>query len=136
MHDLKKRLKNELAELKSKGKLGMAEIELIQKITDSIKNIDKIAMLEGDDDDGYAGRRGGMRRGEHYVRAHYSRGRDWDDEEDDYSGRRGQRRDSRGRYSGVDGKDEMIEHLSMAMEASSAEDREAIRRLMNKLERM
>lgn len=133
MYELRRKLERELEEITAKNKLSNVDIEMADRITDAIKNIDKIKLLnEGEDDEGYSAARRGMRRGEHYVRAHYSRDGGWDD--GDYSGRRS-RRDGRGRYSGADGREEMLDHLSAAMESSSAEDKEAIRRLMDKLGR-
>lgn len=44
------------------------------------------------------------------------------------------RRDSRGRYSRDDGRSEMMEHLEMAMDSATAEDRETIKRFMRQLE--
>ena len=84
MYDLRNMLCDELDELARKGELGAGDLEIAHKLTDTIKNIDKIEMLE---DDGYS--RGGdwqadmrgtygrgssyARRGTHYVRGHYSR---------------------------------------------------------------
>lgn len=100
--ELKKKLCRELEQIKGKGSLGMAEIEVIDKLTNSIKNIGKIMdMDEGghsqaryrysrdmdrsntsynsyDDgmNDGYSKDNSYARRGMHYVRGHYSRGAD------------------------------------------------------------
>lgn len=89
MYELREMLCKELEELTRKGELGAGDLEIAHKLTDTIKNIDKIEMLE---DDGYSQRRysgGGdweadmrgtygrgssyARRGSHYVRGHYSR---------------------------------------------------------------
>lgn len=134
MHELKRRLRKEIDEIERKiekrGDIDMGDIEALSRLTDTIKNIDKICLLEsGEDDEGYSS----ARRGEHYVRAHYSRdgGRGYDGRGGSYRSR-----DARGRYSSGDGREEMLEHLSMAMAASSEEDKEHIRRLMDKLDRM
>ena len=84
MYDLRNMLCDELDELARKGELGAGDLEIAHKLTATIKNIDKIEMME---DDGYS--RGGdwrssmrgaydrdmsnARRGTHYVRGHYSR---------------------------------------------------------------
>ena len=84
MYELRNMLCDELDELARKGDLGAGDLEIAHKLTDTIKNIDKIEMME---DDGYS--RGGdwqadmrgtygrgssyARRGTHYVRGHYSR---------------------------------------------------------------
>ena len=51
MYDLRNMLCNELDELARKGELGAGDLEIAHKLTDTIKNIDKIEMLE---DDGYS----------------------------------------------------------------------------------
>lgn len=95
--DLKRELCKKLDNIKAKGTLGMAEIDIIDKLTHIIKNIDKIMENE---DGGYSGRmysRGGMwnadgtynsyapdmygkdssyARGTRYSRNGYSRGAD------------------------------------------------------------
>lgn len=96
MYELRNMLCDELDELARKGDLGAGDLEIAHKLTDTIKNIDKIEMME---DDGYSRDgdylrdgdyfRGGdwradmrgtygrgssyARRGTHYVRGHYSR---------------------------------------------------------------
>lgn len=89
MYELRDMLCKELDELVRKGELGTGDLEIAHKLTDTIKNLDKIERLE--DDDGYSSRysrdgnweadmrgtygRGNSyaRRGSHYVRGHYSR---------------------------------------------------------------
>lgn len=94
MYDLRNMLCDELDELARKGELGAGDLEIAHKLTDTIKNIDKIEMLEDDgysrdedyslrysrDGDWQPGMRGAYdrnmsnaRRGTHYVRGHYSR---------------------------------------------------------------
>ena len=83
MYELKEKLCQELDEIARKGELGAGDLEIVHKLTDTIKNLDKIEMLE---DDGYSqegySREGGnsyargssyANRGKHYVRGHYSR---------------------------------------------------------------
>ncbi len=89
MYDLRDMLCKELDEISRKGELGAGDLDIAHKLTDTIKNIDKIEMLE---DDGYSQRRYSRdgdwetdmrgtygkgnsyaRRGTHYVRGHYSR---------------------------------------------------------------
>ena len=50
----------------------------------------------------------------------------------DYSSRRGGR--SRGGYSRDDGRSQMMEHLEMALDSASDQDREIIKRFMRQLE--
>ena len=94
MYDLRNMLCDELDELARKGELGAGDLEIAHKLTDTIKNIDKIEMLEDDgysrdedyslrysrDGDWQSGMRGAYdrdmsnaRRGTHYFRGHYSR---------------------------------------------------------------
>lgn len=133
LHELKEKLWSELDELADKREMGAGDLEVVHKITDTIKNIDKICMLE---DGEYSEAVDGMdygrgvsyaNRGKHYVRGHYSR----DGGMDGYSSRR---RDSRGRYSRDDGRSEMMEHLEMALDSASDQDRETIKRFMRQLE--
>lgn len=103
--------------------------------TDTIKNINKICMLE--EEGGYSSAVDGMdygrgssyaNRGKHYVQGHYSRDGGMD------RGGYSSRRDSRGRYSRDDGRSEMMEHLEMAMDTATDQDRETIKRFMRQLE--
>ena len=136
MEKLKEKLWKELDEISDKPDLSSGDLEAAHKLTDTIKNIDKICMLEEDGDysrggdwaaDGTYGRGSSYaNRGKHYVRGHYSR----DGGRDGYSSRR----DGRGRYSKGDERSEMMEHIEMAMDAATPEDRETIKRFMRQLE--
>lgn len=104
MEDLKEMLCKELDEIAMKGKLVAGDLQTIHMLTDTIKNIDKIGMLdEGYSGDGEWTANGRYERGRdnaysgrmHYVRGHYSR----DDGYDMISERIGEMIDS-GRYSG------------------------------------
>lgn len=135
LNELKDKLHDELDEISRKPELGAGDLEIIHKLTDTIKNIDKICMLEEGDgysetvDSGDYGRGSSYaNRGKHYVRGHYSRDSGMD--RGDYSSRR----DSRGRYSRDDGRSEMMEHLEMAMDTATDQDRETIKRFMRQLE--
>ena len=79
----------EKAKKMSGGKLSTQELEKIHKLTDTVKNIDKIEMLEGDK--GYSEDGHYMGEGRIYGTS-YARGRG-----------RNARRDSMGRYSRDDG---------------------------------
>ena len=131
MHELKEKLCDELEEIANKGELGAGDLEIIHKLTDTIKNLDKIGMLE----DGYSqagnweieGR--AYNRGSSYARrkrdsmGRYSR-----------DGRAMRYRDGR-MYSRDEAKDDMMEQMETLMEqAGSEKEREAIRRCMNQLE--
>lgn len=136
LHELKEKLWAELEELAEKRDMSAGDLEVVHKITDTIKNIDKICMLE--EEGGYSEAVDGMdygrgssyaNRGKHYVRGHYSR-----DGGRDGMGGYSSRRDNRGRYSRDDGRSEMMEHLEMALDSASDQDRETIKRFMRQLE--
>lgn len=137
LHELKEKLWAELDELAEKREMGAGDLEVVHKLTDTIKNIDKICMLEEEGgyseavDGGDYGRGSSYaNRGKHYVRGHYSRDGRRNDGMGDYSSRR----DSRSRYSRADGRSEMMEHIEMAMDAATPEDKETIKRFMRQLE--
>ena len=124
MHELKEKLCEELEEIARKPEMSAGDLEAAQKLTDTIKNIDKIEMLE--EDDGYS-RAGNW---EADMRGTYARG----------SSYRGRKRDSMGRYS-RDGRysrhasPDMMDKLQTMMDNASTErERDAIRRLMNEME--
>ena len=124
MHELKEKLCEELEEIARKPEMSAGDLEAAHKLTDTIKNIDKIAMLE--EDGGYS-RAGDW---EADMRGTYARG----------SSYRGRKRDSMGRYS-RDGRysrhasPDMMDKLQTMMDNASTErEREAIRRLMNEME--
>lgn len=129
MHELKEKLCEELEEIARKPEMSAVDLEAVHKLTDTIKNIDKIEMLE--EDDGYS-RAGNW---EADMRGTYGRG----------SSYRGRKRDSMGRYSRdgrMDGyslhnaREAMMEQAHEMMEnATNEREREAIRRFMAELER-
>lgn len=134
LYELKDKLHAELEEISRKPELGAGDLEIVHKLTDTIKNIDKICALE--EDGGYSSAVDGMdygrgssnaNRGKHYVRGHYSR----DGGRDGYP----MRRDGRGRYSQDDGREEMIEHVRMAIETAPDEYKEDIKRFLREIER-
>lgn len=149
MHKIKEMLMNELYQYEDKAKrmsggtLSAQELEHIHKLTDTVKNIDKIEMFETDD--GYSGDTDFMgegkmygtsyargRRGEHYVRGHYSRdGMRYDDGDTSYA----RKRDSMGRYSRDDAKKHLIDKAEEMLEmADSEKERKAIHHFIKALE--
>ena len=150
---IKKMLCKELDEYAIKSKLTMSDLQPVHLMTDIIKNLDKIEMLE--DEGGYSEARGGM-RGRSYMN-----GSSYDDDMM-YSERRGRgrnaKRDSMGRYSSDDGmsyddtsyardgrsgmrgysrddgKERMIEHLEDLAENADTKSREAIHRAIKRIE--
>ena len=147
MHKIKEMLINQLYELEEKaakmpsGKINANDLEIIHKLTDTVKNIDKIEMLE----DGGHSEDGGMWT----ARGNYGGGMSYNEGGSSYTrGRMRAKRNSMGRYSRDagrggnyggysrdDGREHMMEQLEGMMEETSTEkEREAIRRCMAQLE--
>ena len=117
LYDLRDMLCSELDEIAHKGEMSAGDLETVHKLTDTIKNIDKIEMLESD---GYSRSDGGVwtsrgnygrgssyaRRGTHYVRGHYSRD---------------------------DGRDAMLRRVQEMMDDADDSDREIISRCYDAL---
>lgn len=150
MHDLKDLLCAELEDYaekgKKSGKMSMGDLDSIHKLTDTVKNILKIDMLEeesGYSEDGhYMGE--GRIYGTSYDRGtSYARGRGRYAKRDSmgrYSRDDGYMlRDGRGMrdgYSREDGKAYMMEQLEDMMEnAEKPAEKEALRRCMEALKR-
>lgn len=150
MHKIKEMLMKELYEYedkakKSSGKLSAGDLETIHKLTDTVKNIDKIEMLE--DGEGYSGDTDFMGEGRMFGTSYRSNDYMYNSNGgqggSSYARGRGRnaRRDSRGRYSSDgrysrDGaKESLIEKLEEAMdEAENEQDREKIRRVIMQIE--
>lgn len=125
LYDLKEKLCKELEEYAQKSNMNAGDLEMVHKLTDTIKNLDKIEMLE---DGGYSqagdweGRGSYARgssyanRGKHYVRGHYSRDGRMDG------------------YSRHDAKEAMMEQLGEIMSGANDREREILRRAMSQLE--
>ena len=148
---IKKMLCKELDEYAMKNKLTMNDLQPVHLMTDIIKNLDKIEMLE-EESGGYSEARGGM-RGRSYMH-----GSSYDDDMM-YSERRGRgryaKRDSMGRYSSDmgssyddyseermdrrysrdDAKDHLMSALGEAMEDADPKEREILKDAMRKIER-
>lgn len=137
LDELRDKFCDELDEIARKPEMGAGDLELVHKLTDTIKNIDKICIM--DEDGGYSqagdwearGRFGDM----------YSR-----DNGSSYGGRR---RDAMGRYSRDDGMSYrggrrgysraggMMEHLDMMMdEATDERQKDVIRRFRKQLQEL
>ena len=145
---IKKMLCKELDEYAMKGKLTMADLEAVHKLTDTVKNLDKIEMLE-EESEGYSEARGGRGRGRSYMG-----GSSYDDDMM-YSERRGRdrnaRRDSMGRYSSDmedysearmdrrysrdDAKDHLLDKMGEMMSSADEDQREILKDAMRKIER-
>ena len=137
---IKKMLCKELDEYAMKSKLSMADVDAIHTLTDSVKNLDKIAMLEdGNSYDGYSEMReypymGGSSyargRGRYAKRDSMGRYSSDDRMTDDYSEARMDRR-----YSRDDAKGHMMNKLGSMMEDAGPNEREILKDAMRKIER-
>mgnify|MGYP001025188976 FL=1 len=120
LEDICEKLCRELDEIAKKPELGAGDLDIVHKLTDTMKNIYKIEMYE--EDGGYSrageweadmrGRYGRgnsyAHRGQHYVRGHYSR---------------------------TDARERMRSQMEdMIRDADDDRTREAIRRCMNELD--
>lgn len=125
LYDLREMFCEELEEIARKPEMSAGDLETVHKLTDTIKNIDKICCLNGMD--GYSqygdwrfDGSGNYGRGNSYARERDSKGR--------YMGRT--------HYSRDDAKNHMIYQLeSMLEEASNEKERNAITRCMEQLEK-
>ena len=121
MYDLKDMLCAELDEIGKKGEMSAGDLETVHKLTDTIKNIDKIVMLE---DDGYSRDEDYSRDGDWgtNMRGNYGRGSSY--------ARRGSHY-VRGHYSRDDGRASLIERLEDIMRGADSKDRESIQRCID-----
>ena len=153
LEKLKETLCEELDKFAKSGDVTVNSLEKIHKLTDTIKNIDKIMALE--ESEGYSEARGGRGRG----RSSYAMGGSSYDDDMMYSERRGRgrnaKRDSMGRYSSDGGSyeggsyerggqggysrdeatDWMMRELGSMMEDADPKQREALKKCMRELER-
>ena len=134
---IKKMLCKELDEYAMKGRISGSDLDMIWKLTDTVKNLDKIEMLEdGNSYDGYSEMReypymGGSSyaRGRGRYAKRDSMGRYSSDMGDDYSERMDRR------YSRDDAKDHMMSKLGSMKDSADPNEREIIKDCMRKLER-
>ena len=127
MHALKSMLEKELKVYEGRTKLNLADLDAVHKLTDTVKNICKIEMLEEGENDDYSearySRRGGYAydggnsydSGNSYARRHYVRGH--------YS------RDGGG-YSRDGSSERVMDMMRDMMEDASPEERKTIERMM------
>ena len=133
MHELKEKLCEELDEIARKPEMGAGDLEIIHKLTDTIKNLDKIEMLE---DGGYSqagdweieGR--AYNRGSSYARrkrdsmGRYSR-----------DGRAMRYRDDR-MYSRAEAKEDIMDQIEDMMGDADEKEKAILRRAMTELEKV
>lgn len=135
LYKLKDMLCEELKEYGSKSEMSAGSLEIVDKLSHAIKNLDKIIEKYEEEEEGYSGNymyeRGGNRGG-NYAYARGGRGRGSN-----------ARRDSMGRYSSArdggysrnDGKEEMVMQLrEMMQDAPNERTRTRIQELIQDFE--
>ena len=138
MNKIKKMLCKELEEYGEQKSISASDVEMIHKLTDTIKNLDKIEMLE--DEGGYSGHYPMYDDGVSYARGRGryakrdSRGRYSSDMDGNYSDEYSDRGYDRC-YSRGDAKDHMMSKLGEMMENADPNEREALKEAMRKIER-
>lgn len=128
LYDLREMLCEELDEYNRNAKNGLNErvLDTVHKLTDTIKNIDKIMMLEDGDysrtGEWEADMRGNYGRTENYNRgsSYANRGRHY----------------VRGHYSRGDGRERMISDIENMMQDATGAERDAYKRALDILNNM
>lgn len=122
LEDLRETLCRELNEIAEKGELSAGDLETVDKLTHTLKNLDKIMMSEG-----YSN------AGDWYAMGNYGRGMYRDERYD--TSYRGRKRDSMGRYSRADAREDMADKLRRMMDdAPDSRTREALEKALRSME--
>ena len=123
LEDLLETLCRELNEIAEKGELSAGDLETVDKLTHTLKNLDKI-MMGGE----YSN------AGDWYAMGNYGRDGYRVDYRDGTS-YRGRKRDSMGRYSRTDAKEEISDKLRRMMDdAPDSRTREALEKALRCME--
>lgn len=120
LYDLREMLCEELDEYNRDAKNGLNErvLDTVHKLTDTIKNIDKIMMLE-DGDYSRAGELEADMRGNYGRTENYNRGNSYANRGRHYV---------RGHYSRGDGRERMISDIEDMMQDATGAERDAYKR--------
>ena len=144
LYDLREMLMDELEQITKRGQITEGSLDIVQKLTHSIKSIDTILAMEQssgesresrESRDGYSGRRyrEGSRESSYdggtsgRRRDSMGRFRDGGSSSDGYSGRRG--------YSRDEAKDKLVSGLEGMMDDVSPETQHAISKAIRALEK-
>jgi hypothetical protein len=138
--DLKDKLCEEVDIIAKKGDISMSDLERVHKLTDTIKNIEKIKMYSeySEEDEEYSQRRGRSRNAHRDSMGRYSRdgggsyrgGSSYDDGSYDDGGSSYRR----GGYSRAEGKEHMMQKLETMMDnAENVREREALQKCLREL---
>lgn len=120
LEDIREMLCEELDEIAKKGELTAGSLETVHKITDTVKNIDKIYMLEEQGNSG----------DDWYARGSYRRGRFMADGYGDTSGMMSGRGRSYRSYSRAEGKDMLRDRMEEMMDRVSGDERQILQHAM------
>lgn len=134
---IKEMLNSELEIFGKKNALTIADLEKIHKLTDTIKNLDKIMLLEEDEYEigGSSYARGRGRNAKRDRMGRYSSDVAYYDDDVSYArGDRGRRYSRDDGYSNAS--DDMMSMLGEMMEDANPKEREALKECMRALERM
>lgn len=128
LYDLREMLCEELDEYNRDAKNGLNErtLDTVHKLTDTIKNIDKIMMLE-DGDYSRTGEWEADMRGNYGRTENYSRGNSYANRGRHYV---------RGHYSRGDGRERMISDIENMMQDATGAERDAYKRALDILNNM
>ena len=128
LYDLREMLCEELDEYNRNAKNGLNErvLDTVHKLTDTIKNIDKIMMLE-DGDYSRTGEWEADMRGSYGRTENYNRGNSYANRGRHYV---------RGHYSRGDGRERMISDIESMMQDATGAERDAYKRALDILSNM
>ncbi len=128
LYDLREMLCEKLDEYNRDAKNGLNErvLDTVHKLTDTIKNIDKIMMLE-DGDYSRAGELEADMRGNYGRTENYNRGTSYANRGRHYV---------RGHYSRGDGRERMISDIENMMQDATGAERDAYKRALDILNNM
>lgn len=128
LYDLREMLCEELDEYNRDAKNGLNErvLDTVHKLTDTIKNIDKIMMLE-DGDYSRTGEWEADMRGSYGRTENYSRGNSYANRGRHYV---------RGHYSRGDSRERMISDIENMMQDATGAERDAYKRALDILNNM
>lgn len=128
LYDLREMLCEELDEYNRDAKNGLNEraLDTVHKLTDTIKNIDKIMMLE-DGDYSRSGELEADMRGNYGRTENYNRGNSYANRGRHYV---------RGHYSRGDGRERMISDIENMMQDATGAERDAYNRALDILNNM
>ena len=128
LYDLREMLCEELDEYNRDAKNGLNErtLDTVHKLTDTIKNIDKIMMME-DGDYSRTGEWEADMRGNYGRTENYNRGNSYANRGRHYV---------RGHYSRGDGRERMISDIENMMQDATGAERDAYKRALDILNNM